>query len=515
MRREKTMSLSDQTVVHHVVQLFKTGMKQRAIARALHVSRNTVRRIIEEHDLIRQKEHSVLPPQRVSRRPSKLDQFQAKIDELLRQYPDITAQRVFEILRENGFAGGETIVRNLVRRIRPKLAPKPSYATAPLEPGEMAECDWSPYRVSFTNAPTANLQVFGYTLRYSTRKFYSFHESNGLHSLMDGHIQAFARFGAVAQSCKYDSQKPVILRWEGGQPIYNPRFIDFATYYEFRPEACRIRHPNDKPRVERSFYELTLSFFRGRSFRDISDLKVQLIHWLNTIADLRPIKRMRHRSRLELFAEELPKLRQLPSHPYDTARVMYKLCDIEGFINWQSNRYSLPYEYVTDLLPVRVTENERGPNLDQLRCAFAELGEPGPAFLAYLEQKEHRSAGYHARKILSLREGYNTTDLLNALSHALSYGAVDHSAIERILFARANRRRLDEYIAEATAQKFECAVTRSCTEPRDLAEYDALPCSGALTNNTGVIECPKSKNSSNAPPAGPVSELPNICSDSD
>ncbi len=41
----------------------------------------------------------------------------------------------------------------------------------------------SPSPVTFTHAPPMDLQVFGYTLRYSTR---SFHEGNGLHSLMDG-----------------------------------------------------------------------------------------------------------------------------------------------------------------------------------------------------------------------------------------------------------------------------------------------------------------------------------------
>jgi DNA replication protein DnaC len=38
--------------------------------------------------------------------------------------------------------------------------------------------------------------------------------------------------------------------------------------------------------------------------------------------------------------------------------VLYKLCDIAGYVTWETNRYSLPYEYVTEILPVRVTENE-------------------------------------------------------------------------------------------------------------------------------------------------------------
>jgi hypothetical protein len=247
---------------------------------------------------------------------------------------------------------------------------------------------------------------------------------------------------------------------------------------------------------------------------------------MDTIADLRPIKRMKHKTRMELFAEEQSLLRPLPRHPYDTARVLYKLCDIAGFIAWEGNWYSLPYEYVTEILPVRVTENElfvyktdlsflarhallprgaqeysvlpghrprhadRGPDLDQLRCAFADLGDPANAFLAALEKREPRSVGYHARKVLALREGYDTTDLLKALSHALEYGALEHTAVERILAARADRRRLDEYVAEASAKKLSGAIAQSVTEPRDLAEYDALPCRGAVPSSQGKTPCP-------------------------
>jgi AraC-like DNA-binding protein len=52
---------------------------------------------------------------------------------------------------------------------------------------------------------------------------------------------------------------------------------------------------------------------------------------------------MKRRTRMELFAEEQPLLRPLPRHPYDTARVLYKLCDIEG-CNWRHFRraYGVP-----------------------------------------------------------------------------------------------------------------------------------------------------------------------------
>lgn len=522
------MSLRDKRLVHDVVKLDKEGMRRRAIARALKISRNTVRSILEEHEESRSQRHSALPARRCVARPSKLDRFRPRIDELFKLYPDITAQRVFEILREDGYDGGYTIVKELVRKVRPKKTPKASLETASREPADMAECDWSPYSVTFTHAAPMELQAFCYMLRYSTRKCFSFHEGNGLHPLMDGHVHAFERLGGAAHRCRYDSQKPVVQRWEGGQPIYNPRFIDFATYYEFQPVACRPNHPNDKPGVERAFHELALSFFRGRSFRDRDDLKGQLVHWMDTVADQRPLKRMRRRTRMELFLEEQPLLRSLPTHHYDTARVLYKLCDIEGFIAWESNWYSLPYEYVTEILPVRITENElfvyrpdltciarhqlyprgaqqrsilpghrprrvcHGPDLDQLRRTFADLGEQASAYLEALEKHESRSAGYHARKVLALREAYATGSLLEALSHALAYGALEHTSVERILLARASPRRLDEYVAEETARKLRGVMAESSTEPRDLTEYDALPCH-RLTESKGVTSCPDEK----------------------
>ena len=534
----------DEWLVHKIVQLSKEGMKRRAIARALHISRNTVKRALADHERARDEIHSALPrPRPGPPRPSLLDPFRPQIDGLLVKYPDITAQRIFEELRSAAFTGGYTIVKELVSLIRPGPAPTPSLETPRRVPGEMGECDWSPYPIAFTHAPKMILQAFGYALRYSTRKHFGFYEGNGLHPLMDGHVRTFERFGGAARFCKYDSQKPVVLRWEGNQPIYNPRFIDFAVYYEFQPVACTRGKPNQKARVERSFWELVLSFFRGRSFRDLADLKVQLAHWIDTVADLRPIKRMRRRTRLELFAEEQPLLRPLPRHHYDTAHVAYKTCDISGYLAWEGNWYSLPYDYVTELLPIRVTQSElfvykpdlsciarhalrargaqqyavlpghrpqhaeRGPDLDQLRGAFANLGEPATAFLAALERRAPRSVGHHARRILALRESYDTADLLAAIEHGLDYGALEHTAVERILQAKASPRRLDEYVAERSAERLRGAVAESCTEPRDLTEYDALPCTGAPAN-TGDSICESAAAEaahSEAPPARPAS----------
>ncbi len=496
---------------HQVVTLCRQGLTRRAIARALGVSRNTVRKILTAHGEARRQEPSalVVNPRRPPL-PQKIDEFKGKVGDLIARYPEITAQRIFEELKDAGFAGGYTAVKVHVRKVRPKNGPEPSLPTPVYGPGKMAESDWSPYAIDFLNGEHKTVHALSYVLTWSTRKSFRVYERSDLHALMDGHVATFERFGGAAEECKYDCQKAVVLGWEGPQPIYNPRFLAFATHYEFRPRACRPRHPNDKPRTERSLWEFERSFLNGRRFRDLEDMRAQLATWLDRTCDPRPHKKLK-RPRLEAFAEERPHLRPLPAHAYDTARVVYRVCSIDGFVSYDGNRYAVPYDHVTDILPVRVTEkevfiyaadlklvarhelaphgaavdvdpqgihppwNRRGADLDQLAQAFGAIGEEGARFFEGLCTAQGRFAGYHARQILLLRERYTTADLCAALAHARSFGAFEHGAIGRILSARAAPRRLAEYVAEETAQRFDEPTGAGDTFLRDLGEYDRLP----------------------------------------
>jgi transposase len=74
----------DERLVHDVVLLHRQRMSRRAIARALKVSRNTVRKILARHDQARSEEHTALPMPKVQKRPSKLDPFGSKSTRCLR-----------------------------------------------------------------------------------------------------------------------------------------------------------------------------------------------------------------------------------------------------------------------------------------------------------------------------------------------------------------------------------------------------------------------------------------------
>jgi transposase len=494
-------------LTHEVVLLSRQKMSRRAIACALGVSRNTVKKILKAHAVQRQEGHAALapPPPRLPR-ASILDALKPRMTQLFKEYPDITAQRIWEILRDESFTGSYGAVKKYVRKARPKPPPKPSRETPVWGPGKMAESDWSPYDVTYTTGQTQRLQVFSYVLVHSTRKFYQAYDSYDLHALMAGHAEAFERFKGCAERCKYDGQSAV-ARWEGNQPIYNPLFLAFCAHYEMRPWATR-GDPNRRPRVERSFWEHEKSFLNGRKFRDIHDFRGQLRYWLDNTVDRR---KRRGTTALMRFAEEAPHLVPLPLHPYDTARVVYRVCSIDGFIDWQGNRYAVPYDHVTDILPVRITERElfvyapdirciarhelarrgaaerldpqgfhRAPprkpatDLDQLRVAYEGMGPGASEFFQCLSASPPRQWGNQARRILLLRERYSTQALDAALLHACQFGALCFDSVQRILEARHPPRSLDEYVTAETADRLRKLLGERTTEPRDLLEYDRL-----------------------------------------
>lgn len=146
-------------------------------------------------------------------------------------------------------------------------------------------------------------------------------------------------FGGVPRAIRYDHQKAVVARHEGPDVIYQPRLLAFATHYGFEPRAVRPGKPNDKAFVERDLWDFERSFLNGRRFRDLEDMREQARRWLADIVDQRAHPKLRQQRIAEIFATcERAALLPLPTHPFDTARVVYRLCSIDGFVMSPSNQ---------------------------------------------------------------------------------------------------------------------------------------------------------------------------------
>jgi len=100
----------------HIARRHARGESWRAISRSLAIGRNTVRNLFaEERPTESSAVEPVAKPPRVPRR-SKLDRFEDRIDFWLKTHKGLTAVRLHELLREKGFQGGLTIVRDRLTR---------------------------------------------------------------------------------------------------------------------------------------------------------------------------------------------------------------------------------------------------------------------------------------------------------------------------------------------------------------------------------------------------------------
>jgi transposase len=131
------------------------GLKVAQIARALDLDRRTVAKWIAEPRF---------RPRQSSARASKLDPYKSQIRQWLEAHPYST-QQVFQRLREDGFEGGYTIVKDYVRIVRPRRAP--AFLTLSFAPGKCAQVDWGSYGTVAVGQTRRELSLFVMVLCYS------------------------------------------------------------------------------------------------------------------------------------------------------------------------------------------------------------------------------------------------------------------------------------------------------------------------------------------------------------
>jgi transposase len=497
---------------HEIVRRLQEGRSQRGVAADLGIGRETVRRVALEQrqarDGARPSPPSPAPrSSSAARRPSLLDEYDDLMRRLLARYPQITAVRMHEELRRHGFAGRYSIVRDRLRALRPPPAPAVvrRFETAP---GKQAQMDYAQYDLDFTEEGRRRVYLFSYVLAYSRRQYLCFTESQDFATTIRQHVRAFEHLGGVAAECLYDNLKVVVARYESDLPVYNTRFLAFATHYGFRPVACRPRRPETKGKVERPFYYAETNLLNGRSFRSLAHLNEFTLRWLAETADVR-VHRQTGRRPIDLHAEEQPHLIPLPANPFDAAEVVYRSVDCEGCITYRQNQYSAPERYLGQVLPVRITEEALilyGPDLEEigrhqllprscvrqrqvlpehrppderrqqyelLERSFAEWGQVGQRYLAGLIQA-HRHGKAQARKILALRTHYHLHDLKAALERALTYGAFSFAAIERILHVQAQPKTALEMLADQEQERLSELFQSARVAPRPTAAYQHL-----------------------------------------
>ena len=228
------------------------GWSIRGLARHFAVSRNMVRRILRKHADHRNQGHDIVQVKQRTLRESKLDPYIGRINELLKDFPKITGQRIYEEITSAGYDGGISILRTRLQLLRPtpKKSPVIRFET---EAGLQGQMDWSPYTIDFKRCGKIMVNCFSYILGFSRRQYIDFTKRRDFFTLIRRHQDSFSHFNGTPRQCLYDNEKTVVLRWEAGKPVYNPSFSAFITHYQCKPIACMPRRAETKGKIERPF----------------------------------------------------------------------------------------------------------------------------------------------------------------------------------------------------------------------------------------------------------------------
>jgi transposase len=323
------------------------GVSQREIAARLGMNRRTVRRLIEADE-----------PPRYWREPagSMLDPLEAVLCKLVKDFEDIKAPRVTEILRDDyGYSGSVDLVRKRLAELRPKpvrLAQRTGY-----RPGQVMQVDWAemPTRPKVLGRER-RVYALVFSLPFSGAATAHFTFDMTIESFLEGHVRAFDWLGGVPRECVYDNLRSAVARREkvdGVEVIsWNPRFSALRGHYAFHAHACTPETPREKGSVEGGVRYHKTSFWPARRFADLAELDEVYARWRDRIALPRRHATGRHIV-AERLAVERDALRSLPPVAFDAAGRRASRVPTDGYLKHGRCFYRAPEALVHQRVELR------------------------------------------------------------------------------------------------------------------------------------------------------------------
>ena len=200
-------------------------------------------------------------PRRRVERASVLDPFKGRVMGMLKEHP-YSAVQVLGVLREEGFSGGITIVKDYIQQIRPRT--REAYLTLSFAPGECAQVDWGSWQTVPVGGTRRRLSFFVMVLAYSRMLYVEFTLGQGQEHFLACHRRAFEFFGGIPAKIMCDNCKTAVLSHPPGlAPTLNARYADFAAHHGFAVKACGVRKANEKGIVENAVGTQLLNSLQG------------------------------------------------------------------------------------------------------------------------------------------------------------------------------------------------------------------------------------------------------------
>lgn len=444
---------------HHtriaILRLHAEGHGSRTIAKALGVSRNSVREVIKSG------EAQVPALDRKEKAAPYLELIRALYKEC-----EGNLVRVQEKLADEDVDLAYSTLTAFCRRHeigRRKKRPVGQYHFAP---GEEMQHDTSPHRVKLAGQ-TRLLQCASLVLCYSRMVFVQLYLRFTRFECRHFLSKALQYFGGAAVRCMVDNTSVVRAHGTGKQMVPAAEMKALAERFDFLFEAHAPGHADRSARVERRFHFIENNFYPGRTFASLSDLNDQAVAWCDKVN--RIYRRKLRASALELFAAEQPVLQPLPIYIPEVYDMHFRRVDVEGYVCLHTNRYSVPVELIGRSVRIRetedhlwvydghrlVAEHERLDPGAHDRVTLAEhrpdrhwrrnrqpspeestLRAASPALARLVDQLKKRHGGNAVRALRRLHKiylDYPTEAVVEAVSRALDFNLTDLGRIDRMV----------------------------------------------------------------------------------
>lgn len=327
-----------------ILTLQKQGRGLNAIARAVKVSRNTVRRVLGSGSA------DVPEIERVE----KAAPHESLIQELYRRCEG-NLVRVHEELAAQGVVLPYSTLSCFCRRHGIGQKPKERVGSYHFQPGEEMQHDTSPHDVVLSET-RRRLHCASLVLCYARMIFSQVYPVWNRFWAKVFLMDAMVYFEGAAEHCMVDNASILIARGTGKNAVFAPEVVAFGERFGTTFIAHELGDKNRSARVERPFHHIERNFYPGRTFVDVADVNAQLRAWCDKV-NATP-KRSLQASPLMLFATERTALRRLPEHMPPVYLLHRRSVDVEGYITVHTNRYSVPTEFIDRELTVHETKSQ-------------------------------------------------------------------------------------------------------------------------------------------------------------
>lgn len=496
----------------------------RRIAKQLGINRKAVRRVIENRQV------SLRPESPEGPRRSILDPFKARIAEMLSRDPSVTASRIMQQIRGEGYLGGPSILQVHVRNTRPvPHRSREAFLRIDFPPGETAQVDWGEFGTPFNDG--VKIHCFLMVLCHSRLLYIEFTRSEKFEEFIRCHENAFKYFGGlVPLEIWYDNLRSAVTERMGSLIRFNARFLAYLGHHGIRPHACNPASGNEKGRVEDAVKFVRSSFWAGRSFKDFNDLNHQAALWRDDFANRREHRSTRKIPILHFESAEKHLLRPMNPHAYDTAEIFSRVVPPNFSIVFETNRYSVPWTLVGLTLTVRANDQtldfyyherrvarhirsydkhqifenrehfkeliERKPGGTREGWQIAAVKNIGPAMAGYLDlvRAGHRSMRTEVSRILALATIYGEKNVNSACEELLKGGII---GVENLELSLKRQYHPSECELQPSPLKFQNSKLNRIVPTVDLRRFDALLFASATPEVSSGVKQPASKSEDN------------------